>query len=652
MSAGSWLIWLAASAAGGAFAWGVYGRRETPGRGRNVLAAMRTGAIALLLLLAFDPGLPLDVRGGRDRATVVDASLSMRLPGGAGTRWEEAVERARTAGPADVTLFGSEARTVVVDSLASLVPSGTHSRLLPALQALAEAGRRHATVLTDGAIEDADEVARWLPRLGMDVSIETLSGNAADRGLTRVKAPSYAAAGDTIVIDVDLSAAGAASGPVAVVARDGTGELARTIVETPVPGRVSTATLAFAVGAAPPGGYARFEVAIDAADAISDDDVRTIYVNVTDEPAGVVLISFRPDWEPRFLEPVLERSLGVPVRGYLRAGTEWLTLGSGTRVGTRVPDADLRRQVGGAEMLVLHGFGADSPEWAVDAALQATRLLVLPAGDGVVPGVPLPAMTAVPGDWYVLSEIPASPVAGLFAGISVSDVPPLEALHTPDRGPATWAPIVASRGRRGAAMPVALGGTTDGRRWVVALGEGYWRWAFWSTDARDVYERLWSALGSWVLGDAVASGTDAIAPVRRVVERGTQPAWLGFGFDTDSMRVRLADEQGTIVTDTVLVNAAGDTARSRVLEPGRYTWDVSAWHGDEVAAGNGEITVERFSAEFTRPAVRPASMEAAPDALNVAGGAHTPLHATIWPWLVLVGLLSFEWVLRRRWGLR
>ena len=652
MSGLSWILWLAASAAGAAFVVRLYRRRETPVRGRGVLAALRTATIALLLLLAFDPDLPGVAVPGGDRVVLVDGSLSMGMPGAGATLWEDAVSRARSAGVPEAMVFGDGVRTLSLDSIATLRPAAARSRLLPALQAAAEAGRRRVTVITDGAIEDAEDVARWLPRLGIDVTVDIVEGNAPNRGIVRVDAPSFAAAGESITIQFDIRAAGTASGPVTVVAREGTAELARTIVETPAPGRVSTGTLTFDAGAERSGGYVRYDIEIEADDAVPDDDVRSVYVHVTDEPAGVVLVSFRPDWEPRFLQPVLERSLGVPVRGYLRSGQGWTMLGTGMVVGDRVDDAALQRAVNRAEMLVLHGFGSASPGWALEAAAASRRLLVLPMGDGIVPGVPIPPTSAVAGDWYLSSDVPASPVAQLFAGIDVADVPPLQTLRTPGRIEGAWTPAVASRGRRGAPHPVAIGGMTDGRRWVVALGQGFWRWAFWSEDARDVYERLWSALGGWVLGDVVAARPDAVAPVRRSIERDTQPVWVAYGMAPDSLRVRLTDSTGTRVADTLVAGTATDTLRTRVLPPGTYTYDVAAWSGETAASGAGEVTVASYSPEFTRAPVEPAGIEGAPQALAGTSRARAPLHGSVWPYGAIVLLLCLEWVLRRRWGLR
>src|SRR5690606_25375822 len=109
--------------------------------------------------------------GGERTRVLVDASLSMalpRAPGDTTTRWQAAVREAARAGSDEVLLFGDVARSVPKDSLASLEPSATSSRLLPALQAASEAGARRVVVLTDGGIADAAAVRRTLPALGLD----------------------------------------------------------------------------------------------------------------------------------------------------------------------------------------------------------------------------------------------------------------------------------------------------------------------------------------------------------------------------------------------------------------------------------------------------------------------------------------------------
>src|SRR5690606_2132394 len=121
------------------------------------------------------PGIAAGAARGR---VLLDASLSMLLPAGAGdeTRWERAIALARQrANGRDVLLFGAAPRALPVDSLAAYRPASPESRLLPALRAAAEAGVRRVTIITDGGIQDAAEVTRALPDLGISVSVVRVS---------------------------------------------------------------------------------------------------------------------------------------------------------------------------------------------------------------------------------------------------------------------------------------------------------------------------------------------------------------------------------------------------------------------------------------------------------------------------------------------
>src|SRR5207253_6888060 len=112
----------------------------------------------------------------------------------------------------------------------------------------------------------------------------------------------------------------------------------------------------------PQGGLVRFDVSFETSDNIKDDDVRSVYVFISDKPAGVAIVSFDPDWEPRFLHPVLADALGLPVRTFLRvpAGS-YFRGGNGLEAGGKVDEAVVRRAVAEADLVVLHGVGSAAP---------------------------------------------------------------------------------------------------------------------------------------------------------------------------------------------------------------------------------------------------------------------------------------------------
>src|SRR5690606_5025232 len=117
----SWALFALAAAAAFAVVYHLYRHREMPGQGRLLLAGMRWAALAILILLLFDPELPAPglAAGGARTWVLVDASLSMALPVEAGdttTRWArataEAARLARCGG--EVLLFGGSPERVAV----------------------------------------------------------------------------------------------------------------------------------------------------------------------------------------------------------------------------------------------------------------------------------------------------------------------------------------------------------------------------------------------------------------------------------------------------------------------------------------------------------------------------------------------------------
>jgi hypothetical protein len=210
MSAQYWLGWAMLSAAAAGASWWHYRHRELPGRGRQLLAALRAAAVALVLLLLFSPEMRVgaDPGGGAAVQVLLDASLSMALPTETGqSRWQVAVDRA-TASDAPVLLFGDRVRSAAASELPDSVPGDARSLLLPALRAAAEAGARRVVVVTDGGIEDAAEVGRWLPGLGVEVEWQRVDDVVANRSLVSVEAPDRVQAGAPF--DVTFAVAGAA----------------------------------------------------------------------------------------------------------------------------------------------------------------------------------------------------------------------------------------------------------------------------------------------------------------------------------------------------------------------------------------------------------------------------------------------------------
>ena len=658
MSATDWILWLAGAALLAALALLLYARREHGGARRFLPAGLRAAALALALLLVFDPyvpGIAAGTRGGP--VLILDDSWSMRLPGVDGSsRWAAALEVARATGIDRVMLLSGE--TIELDELERREPTGRDSRVAPALRAALESGAREVILVTDGGVTDADDAARLLAGAGAAARVESVGNTTiSNAAVAGVDAPGAAAAGDSVDVRVDIAALGLDGDSLRVTLHSGADMLDEAVVSAPGDGRIATADLTMRL----PGGASdqRLTVTtrvarVDARepDAFAEDDARPFFVDVQARPRGIVLLSLRPDWEPRFLLPVLERSSGLPVRGYIRtpAGT-YLTIGTGGGVARRVAESDVRADLERAAVAVLHGVGGGAPAWVRDR-LNHPRLLVFPIAAAEAGALPGPLGIAAGGpieaaDWYVDDQPPASPVASLLAELSLAELPPLTSLRGANTPEGTWTPLVARRDRRGTPRPLAIAGGGDARRYIVATGTGYWRWALRGGDARRAYGLFWSSMLGWLTEGLGAEGGDPIRPEPGVVERGDPIVWYVAG-DAETLHVRLSADGGESTVDTTIEVGADRTGRTAPLEPGVYRWQATAGE----TSASGELAVAAWSPEMVRATRDLSSLSSVAATIEGGSGSRRRLHASAWPWLLLVGMLCGEWIARRRLGLR
>lgn len=655
MTTTNWIFFITASAVVLAISWYMYSRREPAGRGRRLLMLMRASALVLIVLLLVDPRFGSGARRARDHTRVVlDASLSMMPRAKDSVAWRKAVKEAQREGRGGVIIAGDRGWTVPPESLLTMRPFLNSSKLLPSLISAAEAGAQRVIVVTDGAIEDAADVRRWLPTLGVELDVRRIeTSNVPNRAVTELEAPPWAEAGKPLQLRVGVSARAMppdANAP--VVVRQNGNVIARTQLSLPVDGRVASATINLNVDGPRAGGFVRYDVGFETIDSIPDDDVRSAYVFISEEPAGVALVSFLPDWEPKFLHPVLEKALGLPVRTFLRMPNgSYFRGGNALEAGQRVGEAPVRRALAQAHLVVLHGVTESAPAWWRDVAGRARRLIMLPA-DALAE--PYEIGVGVMGDWYVSAEVPASPVAAFMQNTNVSELPALESVFTAPGVPGAWTPLHAGRTRRGGRSPIMMAYETDNRRTVVALAMGYWRWAFGDGTARDVYTRMWSSVAGWVVQDEAQVAGAAIRPVKRTLQRGRPIGWVSPGLALDSLQVQITGAGGRIIQQTSVVPQHADTAQTPALAPGHYRYAVRGFaFGAEVAEAAGPFTVETYSAEFMRPSANLNEVRSGPSALlDMSRSSARPLHTSPWPYTVLVLLLCAEWILRRRWGLR
>ncbi len=642
-----WLLLAAGAGAIAAYLFWWYGSREEPVAGRAWVAALRGLILLLAWLVLLNP--PFPVAGASDPAAgavLLDASFSMTRPidrSGA-TVWESAVDS--LAADLPVWLFGGGvARRVDSDSLPG-EPIYPESRLTPAVRAAAASGARRLLAYTDGRIADVTEALEEAGRLGVSIEFVELGIAGTELGISTISATPWAQVGDTVEVRVELVAAGADTDSVQVeVLDEGEGRLASGWLTTPAAGRFAPTRLTYPVGGPP--GYRRYVVRIAGGDVDAElrDNQRVFYVQVGERPAGAVVVSLQPDWEPSFLIAKLDRVIEAPTTTYFWLADSLVSLDDYRAVET----AAARRAARRAPLLVLHGYGASAPGWARQLARDARRLLVMAAGveEFELPGWGTRVGSPAQGEWYVSPDLPASPLALDLGDYGPEDLPPLLRLR-PVEGDRAWTPLVVQRMRRGEPVPAVVAGTVGARRWAVAAGEGYWRWAFREGAGRHLYRSLWTGLVGWLVSGRQEAETGP-QPLSRVVERGEPLRWSVPPW-ADSLSVELlADDSTTVWSAT----ARATESLSPVLPPGVYRYRTRAFGArDTRRSSEGPVEVEPFSRELlpATGAPLPESVGAVTAAPRQAG---TKGLATLgWPYLVLIALFCVEWAARRLIGLR
>ena len=615
--------------------------------GSRYLWPLRAVTLLIVLVLLLDPSVPWPGTAGlATRWVLLDASESMAA-GGESAPWPEAVRRAEElrADGWRVVTFGA-----VVDhapEASDLAPTGRATRLGPALAVAAESGAREVRVLTDMRIEDVVAVRAALEGSGLGVTFEQLADPVENAGILSLDVGDRAgpsAAGVAVVevhggtpgdtLSVQLLEEGVPVGSARVAAP---GQGLRRTVEVDLPPSTGT-------------GAVRFEAVVSGVqDDVPTDDRAVAYGLVgTPEEAGVVLVSLSPDWEPRYLLPVLERTTGLAGSGFLRAGPDrYVSMGPALERAGPVDSATVRRAAEGASLLVLHGLSGGSDAWVREVIRRAPRSISFASDAAGASLLGIDASSPRVGEWYLGEEIPPSPLSGELAGLAGADLPPLTGVMVPQDATGLLAPLTVSLRRTGPAEGPLHLRSDDGRRSAVVLARGFWRWAA-RPSGRDAYEALWSGLAGWLLRDASLAGAE-VRPAERVVPAGEPVPWqVPAGRVGATVGIR-SDTASTGAVRELALEASG-TVFTEPLVPGPYRYTVRDPAGDSVAGGRFDVS-DRSSDMFPAP-TDPARLISDGASRAADDGGTRPLRTLPWPYLLIIGLLCAEWIGRRRSGLR
>jgi hypothetical protein len=332
--------------------------------------------------------------------------------------------------------------------------------------------------------------------------------------------------------------------------------------------------------------------------------------------AGAVLASTSPDFDARFLIPVLRGAVALPTRAYYRVAP-----GTWRQDGTlaAVSEATVRAALAEAPLAIIHGdtalFGAPR------AVTKGALLLYAPSADTI-------------GEWYPVAA-PASPVAAVLSGVPWDSLAPLS-VSSGVHG--DWTALLSAPARS-SERRIAIAGSESGRRTVVVGASGLWRWAFRGGVSRDAYATLWGGIFDWLTAER--PDPRAALPADAIVRAGDRIRWRrGMGSDT-LVRVEM-HKRGEARTDTLALHfgGRGALAESGPLEAGVYETRVS---------GGASLLIVNASRELLprRANVRTGAVGGA-----APFGDQPRLRDYHWIYLLLLAALCAEWLLRRHFGLR
>lgn len=644
----------------------LYLKREPVVPERPLLLALRVAALILLLSLLLDPSLPGEdpataARRGAASWTLVDADPALLARNEAGrVYWEELLDRAeaRSAGGDRLArVEGDRPAGVDLVWLRNSAPDDLPGDPATALLRLAELGADSLLLLSPlrrplGPLEDA------LARLPVPVRVERVGGTVRNAALAELDLPVRGEPGEAVEGSVLLAGEGGEAGDsVAVEVWLGDEISFREVRALPATG--APTRLPFSLALPPDTGSIRVEARVSLeGDRFPADDVRVRVMKVGGREGGVVLISLRPDWEPRTLLPVLERATGFEGEGFLRVGADRflpLVAGDSPLTPTSLDQVLARARI--AALLVLHGAEGEIDGRVAELVTTHPRVIHLPHGlsgarlAGVSTGNPLP------GEGMVVSELPVSPLSPYLSGRSLSGLSPLSRVLPPAEVPSGISALELQMSRGvGEVLPAFLLREEDAGRRGVALASDFWRWGVREGEAREVYLSLWAGVAGWLLALERVAGEDRIRPERSVLERGRRQPWEGSGYEGQAVEVVFrsfdGDPDGPILRrDSARVDELGRFTLPD-LPPGRYRWRA---RGEDGLATAGEVEVEAFLDALLRPPGDPDRLHARAGTgvePALAMSSRRPLRSHPLPWVLLVGMLCVEWALRRRAGLR
>ncbi len=681
---------------------------------RRVLLVIRIAAIAVVVLVLLEPVIRF-TRVNTERpivAVLLDTSRSMSIPDGTGgmRRGDEAVALLnevivpRVARDAEVEAFSFSDRMEPLDVRRSTIQGepAFDGELTDVAAALTELRREvpeglSAIVLaTDGAANRGGSVVdAWRPlgvpvyALGVGSDVEPKDIAVREALTNRI---SYA--GEVLPIEVTLSSAGFAGGSTTVqLSEDGASLDTATVG---LSGTGEETLVRFDVVPANAGLH-RYTIDVPAApgELSTSNNRRVVATNTLGGKVRVLMVASRPGWDYAFLT----RELGAE-------GNMELTAVSGLAgpadAGASLPttaEALLSYDL----VVLIEPDWSDLPigdEWLVRFVRErGGGLLVvgLPPGrgDGGEAATVLPSVSVRPAHdatretrLRLTPEGETSPLLRIVDGRYENatlwrQLPPVWTATEAWWEPGPRSTVMASTaGDEAQAVPVIMTSRTGGGSVAIFAAQGLWRWKMAGPEDPDVLDAVVANAARWLTArgelERVTVETDKdVYPAGESVHVSAQVYGGDYRLARNaSVTVDVSRGEGTAPVQTIVLSPDGDFYRGEAsgLIPGRYVYVAHGESsGESMGEAAGEFVVEEFSLEDAEIRRRPGLLKRLADD---SGGSYVspetlddlPESVTLertrkmvrseyevwnssWPLVVLVALLSMEWILRRRKGM-
>ena len=643
----------------GLFSFWVYSRMEIAISSWKSLAILRFLTLSMVLLLIWDPNIPVArTEIGQDTVWVLlDGSQSMRptdqsRPG----LLEEVMERLTEMEemPLRIMLFGERPRFVSADSVESIDFRDELSTLGPALVSAAEAGASDVLVLSDFRINDVETLDSYSQTYGLDVKFERLDMERRNVGVEDFMVFRNDPLEETVTAQASIFSEGLQADESITIEIF---EEENLVVSEEVNPISIGNTLMFEVELPinhEASGLLEYRISLGILeDDFSLDNQKSTFIDMSFSDKEIVFLSMKPDWEPRFLLPVLSEVSGLSFEGFLSLGDDqFLSMNDIEGDESIVTESRVKRAVAASRILIVHGLAGDSPDWVVDALDNSSSTIAF-IEDGTAAskmGVST-QQSIVEGEWYLESSLKPSPLASTLSGIDLTSLAPLNAV-LPMLDPNSYLrPIEFRRNGLGQIQAPLILNENDDSKQALVLASGFWRWSSRGGNSREVYRRLWSGVLGWLMASEVASNRRLVEPEVRVWSENDQSRWSAWGLANNSIHLMIYKDEKLVQDTTVIVNPESQFFING-LGLGSYSYRADDINSGDLL-GSGRFKVENHSLEWFRvPRDLVDIYSDLPSSTAIGSGFSRPLHTYIIPYLLIIIFLSIEWIGRRQRGLR